>query len=35
MTDEEFAERYGATAFGRPGRLGMDRNLRAVDRQTK
>lgn len=30
MTDEEFAERYGATAFSRPGRLGMDRNLRAA-----
>lgn len=30
LTDEEFAERYGRTAFARPGRLGMDRNLRAA-----
>jgi len=30
MTDAEFAERYGPTAFSRPGRLGMDRNLKAA-----
>jgi epoxyqueuosine reductase len=30
MTDEEFEARYGRTAFARPGRLGMDRNLKAA-----
>ncbi len=32
MTDAGFAERYGRTAFARPGRGGMDRNLRAARR---
>lgn len=32
MTDEEFSERYGPTAFARPGRPGMDRNLKAARR---
>ncbi len=30
MTDTEFVEHYGHTAFARPGRAGMDRNLRSA-----
>jgi epoxyqueuosine reductase len=30
LTDEGFAARYGRTAFARPGRAGMDRNLKAA-----
>ena len=30
MTDEEFAERYGHTAFARAGREGMGRNMRGL-----
>ena len=32
LTDQQFGERYGHTAFARPGRAGMDRNLRAARR---